>query len=160
MLPADGSAPVPLSERGLYLDEPYFKKELGLGVSDYPTLLHVPSSMARHACFRLLTDNWETVFGSNFVPAWLSMSYGVAGFHYCSYQEHLGSWPLCYAYGGPDTGKTTSSDVVKSLTGVQSMCSSLGLSRTSLSPPKLGPKSWPPPRFLVMMSIMEDSQQK
>ena len=72
-------------------------------------------------------------FGSNFVPAWLSMSYGVAGFHYCSYQELLGSWPLCYTYGGPDTGKTTSSDVVKSLTGVQSAL----LAGSSITEPKL-----------------------
>lgn len=133
VLPADGSAPVPLTEAGLYLDESYFKKGLGLGIGDYPTLLHVPLAEGRHACFRLMTDNWETVFGSNFVPAWLSMAYGVAGFHYCHYQEVLGSWPLCYAYGGPDTGKTTSSDIVKSLTGVQSAL----LAGSSITEPKL-----------------------
>ena len=133
VLPADGSAPVPHSERGLYLDDSYFKKELGLGVDAYPTLLHVPLAEGRHACFRLMTDNWETVFGSNFVPAWLSMAYGVAGFHYCHYQEALGSWPLCYAYGGPDTAKTTSSNIVKSLTGVKSAL----LAGSSITEPKL-----------------------
>ena len=130
VLPADGTPAVSLSERKLFIDKEFLARRYQLYEEGYQLL--VPSPVARYAVFRYMTDAWGDVFKNNEHQAWTTLSYGVCGFDYQYWQGLYQSYPTLFATGPKACGKTTSADIVKSLTGAMG-----GSFRSDITAPKL-----------------------
>ena len=132
VLPADGTPAVSLDDRDLFIDKEFLARRYQLYEEGYPSMLLVPSPVARYAVFRYMTDAWGDVFKNNEHQAWTTLSYGVCGFDYQYWQGLYQSYPTLFATGPKACGKTTSADIVKSLTGAMG-----GSFRSDITAPKL-----------------------
>ena len=114
-----GGSHMSLNEAGVYIDTDYLRSRCGLLESAFPVVHHVESPSVRFASFNIVAAHWADVFGNNSHAAWLSLSYGVASFHYQHWQRTMGSWPTAYNFGPKDCGKSQVGNLVKALTGVK-----------------------------------------